>query len=276
MKELLNSNRYRYLHGKQFFPAVISAVVTAFASLTITKLITKYALMLPTDSFEPLYSNGYYNFGVLKVQHVQDLANLSVEQLMSSAFIGGFLAMILAIFIPMFICGSFKGGYIQNAYVRGNSKLKILLSYVVSSLEIFFTVYVAYIVSLLLFSSVMNGTTIGGTELLNCLAVFGRELFAHFVFLAVCIAASFMVNKTSACVISLIFSVIAFPGLLTTADLIFQSDFKLSSLWIVNIIGLWSVTPLTNFATSFIVALITLFISIGTALIMFVYSDIKQ
>jgi hypothetical protein len=123
---------------------------------------------------------------------------------------------------------------------------------------------------------VMNGTTISGTELLNCLAVFGRELFAHFVFLAVCIAASFMVNKTSACVISLIFSVIAFPGLLTTADLILQSDFKLASLWIVNIIGLWSVTSLTNFAFSFIVALITLFISIGTALIVFVYSDIKQ
>ena len=276
MKTLLGSNRYRYMRGKQFFPAIISAIVTAFSSLTITNLITRFALSLPADSFDPLYSNGYYNFGVLKVKEIQDLANLTVEQLMSSAFLGGFLATILAIFIPMFICGSFKGGFIQNAYVRGNSKIKILLSYVISSLEIFFAVFVTYIVSLLIFSSVMNGTTIGGAELLSCLAMFARELFAHFVFLAVCISAAFMVNKTSACIISLLFSVIAFPGLLTTADLILQSNFKLSSLWIVNIIGLWSTTPPTSVVASTIVALITLFISAGTALIMFVYSDIKQ
>lgn len=276
MNALLNSNRYRYLRGKQFFPALISAVVTAFSSLAITNLITRFALTLPPDSFNALYSNGYYNFGVLKVENIRDLADLSVEQLISSAFIGGFLALILAIFIPMFICGSFKGGFIQNAYIRGNSKTSILASYIISSLEIFFAVFVTYIISLLLFSSIMMGMVVSGEALLNCLAIFARELFAHFVFLSVCIAAAFMLKKTSMCVILLLFSVMFFPGLFATADLILQSDFKLSSLWIVNIIGQWSITPPTTFTFSFIVALVTLFTSVGTALIIFVYNDIKQ
>jgi hypothetical protein len=276
MKALLNSNRYRYLRGKQFFPAIITAVVTAFSSLAITNLITRFAMALPPESFNALYSNGFYNFGVLRVENIEDLANLTVEQLMSAAFIGGFLALILAVFIPMFICGSFKGGFVQNAYIRGNSKISILISYVISSLEIFFAVFVAYIISLIIFSSIMMGTIISGGALANLLTMFVRQLFAHFIFLSVCISSAFMLNKTSACIVSLLFSVIAFPGLLTTADLILQLDFSLSSLWIVNIIGLWSVTPPINFVFSFVVALITLFIAVGTALIMFVFSDIKQ
>jgi len=276
MKALLNSNRYRYLRGKQFFPAVITAVVTAFASLAIVNLITRFATAMPPESFNAIYSSGFYNFGVLRVENIEDLANLSAGQLMSSAFAGGFLALILAIFIPMFICGSFKGGFVQNAFVRGNSKFSILASYVISSLEIFFAVYATYIISLLFFSSIMMGTVVSGVALANLIAMFARQLFAHFVFLTVCISSAFMLNKTSACIVSLLFSVVAFPGLLTTADLIVQRESSLSSLWIINIIGLWSVSPPINFMFSFAVAMITLFIAVGTAFVMFVFSDIKQ
>jgi len=276
MQGLLKSNRYRYLRGKQFFPAVASAVFTAFASLILTRLIAKYAMQLPAESFSALYSNGYYNFLVLKVQNLQDLAHLSAEQVISSAFLGGFLAMILAVFIPMFICSSFKSGCIQSAYVRGNSKIKILLSYLISSLEIFAAVYVSFIVSLLVFSNILMGTAITSASLVNILAMFARELFAHFVFLTVCMATAFMVNKSSSCIIMLLFGVIGFPNLLTIIDLILKRGVKLSSLWIVNIIELWTSTPPEKFGFGLVVSLCTLLISVGMSLIIFVYSDIKQ
>jgi len=245
-------------------------------SLVITYFISRAALALPPESFSVLYSGGFYNFVVLRVERIEYLANLSIEQLMSSAFIGGFLAMLLAIFIPMFICGSFRSGFIQNAYIRGNSKFSIMLSYVISSVEIFFVIFVVYIASLTIFSSIIMGTAISGEAILNLLPVFALQFFAHFVFLTVCISSAFMINKTPTCIVSLLFSVIMLPGLITTIDVILQRGFSLSSLWIVNIIGLWSDVPPINFMFSFVVALITLFIAVGTALIMFVFSDIKQ
>jgi hypothetical protein len=184
--------------------------------------------------------------------------------------------MILAIFIPMFICGSFRDGFIQSAYVRGNSKPAILISYVISSLEIFIAVFVVYIISLLLFSSVVLDVEINANSLLGLLPVFALQLFAHIVFLTVCISSAFMINRTATCIVALLFGVVMFPGILTTFDVILQSDFSLSSLWIVSIIGLWSASPPINFAFSFIVSWITAFIAVGTTLLLFVFSDIKQ
>lgn len=276
MRAMLNSNRYRYLRGKLFFPALAMAVLTAFSSLAITNLISRVALSLPPENFEILYSGGFYNFVVLRVERLEYLANLTIEQLMSSAFIGGFLAMILAIFIPMFICGSFRDGFIQSAYVRGNSKTSILTSYVLSSLEIFIAVFVVYILSLLLFSSVVLDVEINANAMLGLLPVFALQLFAHIVFLTVCISSAFMINKTATCIVALLFGVVIFPGLLTTFDVVLQSNFSLSSLWIVSIIGLWSAAPPINFVFSFIVAWVTIFIAIGTTLLLFIFSDIKQ
>ena len=276
MSGILKSNRYRYLRGGVFPSVILTSMFSAFMSLIAVKLIAKYALELPSESFSVLYSNGYYNFGVLKVENVQDLANLSIEQVVSSAFAGGFLALVLAIFIPMFICGSFKGGFIQNAFVRGNSKGSILGAYVISSLEVFAALFIAYILSLLISSSLVMGVSVSGDSLFRCMGVFVREILAHFVFLCVCIAISFIVNKTSSCIVALIFSVIAFPGLFNTMDLILQKDLKLSYLWIVNIIGTWSVPDPANFALGLGAAALTLVLSTGTALILFVFSDLKQ
>jgi len=274
MKALLSSNRYRYLRSRFFLTAVFSSVAAAFFSLLILDMVAEVAVLLPSETLALLHTGGHYNFGVLTVSDISDLTNLSLEQLMSSAFLGGYLTMILAIIIPIFICGSFKGGFIQNAFVRGHNRVSIVVSYIISSIEMLLILFVLYIVTLLISVSLFMGTTIDTAIIPGLLLMFARQLIAHIAFLTVCISTSFFLRKSSVCIVTLLFCIIMLPAVLTTADIILGFDSVLSSLWIVNIIGSWSVIPSPNLLFSGFVAVLTIIIAGGMALAFFKYSDV--
>jgi hypothetical protein len=256
-------------------------------SLVVIKAIMRFAIELPAESFDILYANGYYNFGILRVENLSDLSDMTMNEVLSAAFIGGFLPLLLAIFIPMFICGSHKSGFIRYGYVSGlmsasdnvsiyHKKIKsqIFLSYTMAICEFFFIAFCTYIVSLLLFSYIILGLRVDMTSLWFVATLVARQLFAHFVFITICISSSFIYKKTSITILSLIFSLIAFPSFLWTLDLILGIPFKFASLWIVNIIEFWSYPVVENMLYNAVVATLTLVLSIVLGWVIFLYQEV--
>jgi len=270
MRSILQANRYRYTRRKWLASAILSAVMTALLGVVITQLFVRLAPQLPQSALDLLYANGYYNLGILRVSSLSDLNNLNWFEMLASSFRGGYLAMVLVIYIPVFIGGSFRSGAIQSALVRGHRRGKVLAAYAVTTAEIFAIVYFAHIASLSLFAAIIMRGSLLASPFWSCAFLILREFFAHGIFLAILLCSAFAFRRAMSTVVTLLFGIVGLPIFLNTIDVLAGGSGLLPKLWVVGFMQQLAGADVGNWAPGLIASLLTLGVFFLIAWILFI------
>lgn len=263
MIPLIKSGLYRMRHTQSFWVCVCSACGTGFLNVVILVAIQQFLPLFPAEILDNFYSGGYYNFGLVSIQSLDDLSNIGLSVVFMSSFRSSFLFVLIAFFSTFYLCGGFRNGYIPGGIVHRFDARSIWSSLLVNVglaailFELVFTVAV-----------VIGSVAYWGVQIIDfsgfssMFLLLGRQGLLLLSFTSVCVMICSAIRHSGRCLMVLLAVVLFLPATLKLVDLLFNTGRLFSNLWLVNISNQWAVLhQVPGLLSGFIVSLATLLLA---------------
>lgn len=278
MINLLKGEVYKLIKSRAFYVSCLVAVI----SVIFIHGMLYTASRIQSGEME----NGSAGVVVSKeemqessVPLLEEITTLDVLQQMYA----NFTVFFIAVFISIFVVGEYVNGVIKNVVGKGYARWKIFASkYIMSVLATAFLMLLMTVVAVIIGSFVRKGQVAGGAAFAEILKYVGIQLLICIAYCGVVVTISELCRSMGAG-IAVNFAIATFSVVIVIAfdhlvQLILpQSDFKVSSYWLVS---LMSECPIKDMGVDFvlhavIVSVVWIIITAGTGIFHFKKADVK-
>jgi hypothetical protein len=254
MKNAFSAEIYRLARTWSTYGVAGSCVALGIFTALALRFLSEYIAGLPEEVLSPLFANGYYSLGFIKVKNLSDLQSISFETILIGAAASDVLPIMILAFSAYWVGGVAKSGLARSYIMDQHSRAQALV------VQAGFVPLCAVIMSVAYFAALGAGSWIawGGrvfadTDWVRIAALIVRHIFVMAAFSLVCAFICLCQKKSITAVITMLGLVLTIPLVLNIIRVL--SGVDLFGLWILSVGQRWvsSQNPglLSGFATIF-------------------------
>jgi len=263
MRNLIRAEFYKLRISKLFRNFLVWSFLTALMSVIIIRMMGTFISEASQEMLDRMLSNGVYNFGVIQVNTLPEMLNMTSLTAISSAFKNYFAIMLSAVFISMYLKEEHENGGIRNFVMKGFNKNQVLLSKYLATMAALALFLCAYFLGVIVMSMGMFGSLSLDSQFLIELALFfAVQVFLVASFASICFATAIFTQKATVVIINASMVLLGdmainMMGLLTKGQL------DLSKFWVLSYVS--KLTPDSGYSLALVVGLVTVLISLVVA-----------
>jgi len=263
MRNLIRAEFYKLRISKLFRAFLIWSFFSAIFSVIVIKMMGAYASEAPQEMLDRMLSNGVYNFGVIQVNTLPEMLNMTSFTAIASAFKNYFAIMLSAIFISVYLREEYANGGIRNFIMKGYSRSQVLLSKYLVTVIVLVAFLCSYFFGFVCTSlGVFGGVSFTNIAPIKFLAFFLVQVFLLVSFASICFTTAIF-TKSIMVVIANASMVLLGDMAINMISILTRAQLDLSRFWVLSYVMKLTPDSLSYWAlvVGFVTALASLIVA---------------